>query len=77
MMIVQTGNTIEGWYRARAGVFNDQTPLVGSVKGDTLSVLVSPIQVSFVGPVKFRITQDGKTLEATNNGNILRFAIEQ
>jgi hypothetical protein len=77
MMIVQTGNTVEGWYRARAGVFSDETPLVGSVQGDTLSVLVNPVQVTFVGTVRFRILPGGKVLEATNNGNILRFALEE
>lgn len=77
IMIVQTGTSVEGWYRARAGVPGDQTTLVGSVQGDTLSVLINSGQVAFVGAMKFRILPGGKNLEATNNGNTLRFALEQ
>jgi hypothetical protein len=77
MMIVQTGTTVEGWYRARTGIPGDQTTFVGSVGGDTLSVLINSTQVAFVGPVKFRILPGGKDLEATNSGNTLRFAIEK
>jgi hypothetical protein len=77
MMIVQSGSSVTGWYRARAGIFSDQTSIVGSVRGDTLSVLMDPLQVSFVGPVKFRIAPGGQLIEATNNGNLLRFSIEK
>ena len=77
MMIVQTGASVEGLYRARAGIHSDQTTFVGSVKGDTLSVLINSGQVTFIGTMKFRIMPDGKNLEATNNGNTLRFALEE
>jgi hypothetical protein len=77
MMIVQTGASAEGWYRARAGIPGDQTAFVGSVQGDTLSVLINSGQVVFVGTMKFRILPGGKNLEATNNGNTLRFAFEE
>jgi hypothetical protein len=77
MMLVQTGASIEGWYRARAGIPGDQTAVVGSVQGDTLSLLINSGQVGFFGPVKFRIFSGGNSLEATNNGTSLRFAIEQ
>jgi hypothetical protein len=77
MMIVQTGTSVEGWYRARAGIPSDQTAFVGSLKGDTLSVLINSGQVALVGSVKFRILPGGEDLEATNNGNVLRFAIEK
>jgi hypothetical protein len=76
MMIVQTGASVEGWYRARAGIPSDQTAFVGSVRGDTLSVLINSVQVPFVGTMKFRILPGGKNLEATNNGNTLRFVLE-
>jgi hypothetical protein len=77
MMIVQTGASVEGWYRARAGLPGDQTTFVGSVHGDTLSVLISSGQVVLVGPVKFRILPGGENLVATNNGKTFRFAVEK
>jgi hypothetical protein len=77
MMIVQTGTSVEGWYRARAGIPGDQAAFVGSVQGDTLSVLINSGQVVLVGSVNFRILPGGRSLEATNNGNTLRFAIEE
>lgn len=77
MMIVQTGTSVEGWYRARAGIPGDQTAFVGSVKGDTLSVLINSGQVAFVGAIKFRIMAGGEIIEATNNRNTLRFALEK
>lgn len=77
MMIVQTGTTVEGWYRARSSIPSDQTAFVGSVQGDTLSVLINSGQVDLVGAVKFRILPGGEDLEATNNGNVLRLARER
>jgi hypothetical protein len=77
MMIVQTGTSVEGWYRARAGIPGDETAFVGSVQGDTLSVLINSGQVALVGAVKFRIQPGGEDLEASNNGNTLRFALEK
>lgn len=77
MMIFQTGTSVEGWYMARSGIPGDQTAFVGSVKGDTLSVLIDSRQVAFVGAVRFRILPGGESLEATNNGKTLRFEIEK
>ena len=77
MMIVQTGTSVEGWYRARAGIPGDQTAFVGTVQGDTLSVLINSGQVNFVGAMKFRILPRGENLQATNNGNTLQFALEK
>lgn len=77
MMIVQTGTSVEGWYRARAGIPGDQTAFVGSVQGDTLSVLINSGQVNFVGTMKFRILSGGKHLSATNNGNTLSLTLEE
>ncbi len=77
MMIVQTGSSVEGWYRARAGIPGDQTDFVGTVQGDTLSVLINSGQVLLVGTTKFRILAGGKSLRAINNGNTLQFALEE
>jgi hypothetical protein len=77
MMIFQTGTTVEGWYRARAGIPSDETAFVGSVSGDTLSVLINSAQMNFVGTMKFRIMPGGKNLQAMNNGNTLHFALEE
>lgn len=76
MMIVQTGTSVDGWYRARAGIPGDQTAFVGTVQGDTLLALINSAQLALVGTTKFRILPGGKNLEATNNGNTLRFALE-
>ena len=77
MMIFQTGTSVEGWYRARSGIPGDHTDFVGTVHGDTLSVLINSAQVNFVGTMKFRILPGGKTLQAVNNGNTLVFALEE
>jgi hypothetical protein len=77
MMIVQTGASVEGWYRARSGIPGDQTAFVGSVQGDTLSVLINSGQVLLVGTIKFRISPDGRSLRAVNNGNTLQFTLEE
>jgi len=76
-MVLQTGTSVEGWYRARAGIPGDEVAIVGSVQGDTLSVLINSGQVNFVGAMKFRIVSGGDSLVATNNGNTLRFALER
>lgn len=76
MMIVQTGSTVEGWYRFRSGIPSDETPFVGTVQGDKLSVLINSGQVNFTGAVRFKILLDGERLQATNNGNTLGFTIE-
>ena len=77
MMIVQTGSSVSGWYRARAGIPGDETAFTGSVQGDTLSVLINSGQVVLFGAVKFRISPGGENLAATNNGNTLSFALEK
>lgn len=77
MMIVQTGTSVEGWYRARASIPGDQAAFVGAVQGDTLSVLINSGQVALVGSVKFRILPGGQSLQAINNGNTLSFSIER
>lgn len=77
MMIVQTGSSVSGWYRARAGVPGDETAFTGTVLGDTLSVLINSGQVILFGAVKFRILPGGENLAATNNGNTLTFALEK
>jgi len=77
MMIVQNGASVEGWYRFRTGIPGDETPFVGSVRGDTLSVLINSAQVNLVGTTRFRILPGGTILEATNNGNTLRFTLEE
>jgi len=76
MMLVQTGSSVTGWYRARSGIPGDETPVTGSVQGDTLTVLINSGQLVLVGAVKFRILAGGESLAATNNGNALSFAKE-
>jgi hypothetical protein len=77
MMIVQTGNSVSGWYRARANIANDQTPITGSIKGDTLSLLVNSLQMSWTGAMKFSISSDGKNIIARQENKTITLTLEQ
>lgn len=76
MMIVQSGKTVTGWYRARANQVSDQTPITGTIQGDTLSLLVNSGQISWVGAMKFGISRDGRSIVARQDKKTISLSIE-
>jgi hypothetical protein len=76
MMIVQTGATVSGWYRSVANIGSTETPITGSIKGDTLSLLINSNQVSFTGALKFKILTGDKGIVATQGEKTLTFTKE-
>lgn len=76
MMIVQTGKTVSGWYRARANQVSDQTPITGTIQGDTLSLLVNSGQLSWVGAMKFSISRNGRSIVARQDKKTISLSIE-
>lgn len=80
MMIVQpdqevaNGKTVSGWFRARANQVSDQTPIAGTIQGDTLSLLVNAL--GWVGPMKFSISRDGRSIIARQDKKTISLSRE-
>jgi len=75
MMIVQTGKTVSGWFRARANQVSDQTPIAGTIQGDTLSLLVNAL--GWVGPMKFSVSSTGRSIVARQDKKTISLTLEQ
>lgn len=76
MMIVQTGNSVTGWFRTRANIESTQTPITGTVTGDTLSLLVNVGQVTWTGAMKFQILSNGKNIVARQDKKTINLTME-
>lgn len=74
MMIVQTGKTVSGWFRARANQVSDQTSIAGTIQGDTLSLLVNAL--GWVGPMKFSVSSNGRSIVARQDKKIISLTLE-